>query len=197
MGLLILVAGLAIFFATHTLATLRPARAAVIDRLGGGYWVIFSALSITGLVLAAWGFAYYRQSGWIEVWQPPAGMRHLALLLAWPAAVLVSAAYLPGGHIKRVTRHPMLAGVKLWALAHLLANGDLGSIILFGSFLGWAVYDRITVKRREAAGAGIVKSAPARPAVNDAVAVVIGTLLYLVLVLAFHPLVIGVPVVGR
>ena len=112
----------------------------------------------------------------------------------WPAIVLIFAAYLPG-HIKRVTKHPMLAGVKLWALAHLITNGDLGSILLFGSLLAWAVYARIAVKRREAGG-------EARPAVaaggwrNDAIALAVGTLAYLALGFTFHPSVIGRPAFG-
>jgi len=98
-----------------------------------------------GLVLIVWGFAHYRATGWIDVWYPPKALKHITVALMLPAVILVVASYLRG-RIYLTLKHPMLAGVKLWAAAHLLANGDLGSIILFGSFLGWAVFDRISLK---------------------------------------------------
>jgi uncharacterized membrane protein len=111
----------------------------------------------------------------------------------WPAAICVTAAYIPGD-IKRILKHPMLVGIKLWAAGHLIANGDLGAIILFGSVLAWAVYDRITLKRRNDAGAPPIPIGGRR---NDVIAVVVGTILYLALGFVFHPLVIGVPVFGK
>jgi uncharacterized membrane protein len=126
------------------------------------------------------------------VWYPPAALRHLALLLMWPAIVLVVASYLRGNIYKRL-KHPMLAGIKLWAFAHLLANGDLGSIILFGSLLAWAVYDRISLKSRSDAGA---PPFPVDGVRNDVLAVGAGTIVYLALAFVFHPVAIGVPVVG-
>jgi uncharacterized membrane protein len=110
----------------------------------------------------------------------------------WPAVIFVLAAYIPG-HIKRVLKHPMLVGVKLWALAHLITNGDLGSIILFGSFLVWAAFDRVTLKHRTDAGAPPIAIGGYR---NDFIAVVAGTLVYFALGFWFHPYVIGVPVFG-
>jgi uncharacterized membrane protein len=107
--------------------------------------------------------------------------------------VFVAAAYLPG-RIRRTLKHPMLAGVKVWALAHLLANGDLGSILLFGAILAWAVAARISVKRRDEA---VPHGAPLEPPSglrNDALAVAIGTVAYLAFVIWLHPLLIGVPV---
>jgi uncharacterized membrane protein len=109
-----------------------------------------------------------------------------------PAVILVVASYIRG-RIYTVVKHPMLAGIKLWAAAHLLANGDLGSVILFGSFLAWAVFDRISLKRRTDAGAPpIAVGGPG----NDAIAVVVGIVAYLALGFVFHPVVIGVPVFG-
>ena len=110
----------------------------------------------------------------------------------WPASIMVAAAYIPG-NIKRVLKHPMLVGVKTWAFAHLCANGDLGGIILFGSVLAWAVYDRITLKRRSDPGAPPI---PVGGGKNDIIAIVVGTILYLALGFVFHPLVIGVPAFG-
>lgn len=190
MGLALLIAGLVVFLGIHTFATRREERARLIARLGEGpYKLVFSLIAAAGLALIVYGFGVYRATGWIDVWHPPAWTRHIAVLLMWPAIVLIVAAYVPG-HIKRTLKHPMLAGVKFWALAHLIANGDLGSIILFGSFLGWAVYDRIAVKRR-----GDTVSAPhlERAWRNDAIAVVVGTLAYLAIGFTFHPLFIGVP----
>jgi uncharacterized membrane protein len=104
----------------------------------------------------------------------------------------VVASYIRGRIYTRL-KHPMLAGIKLWAAAHLLANGDLGSIILFGSFLGWAVFDRISLKHRADSGAPPI---PVGGPSNDLIAVAVGIVAYLALAFAFHPVVIGVPVFG-
>jgi uncharacterized membrane protein len=193
MGLAVLILGLVVFLGTHLFVTRREARASAINRFGNVYRVLFAVASALGLVLIIWGYGLYRQSGWIDIWSPPAFMRHLTIALSWFAVVLVLAAYLPG-HIKAKTKHPMLAGIKIWAFAHLLSNGDLGSIILFGSFLGWAVYARIAAKKREAAGDVTRVGMTDRGWANDAIAVGLGTVLYLALAYVFHPAVIGVPV---
>jgi uncharacterized membrane protein len=194
LGLTIMILGLVLFLGVHTLTTQRAARAAVIARLGGEtpYKLLYSLVSAIGLALIVWGFARYRATGWIDVWYPPLALRHLVLLLMLPAVILVVAAYLRG-RIYTMLKHPMLAGIKLWALAHLLANGDLGSIILFGSFLAWAVFDRISLKRRSDPGAPPI---PVGGIGNDVIAVVIGVIIYAALAFVFHPVVIGVPVFG-
>jgi uncharacterized membrane protein len=190
MGLAVLILGLVVFIGAHVFVTYRDHRAALIKRIGAlPYRGLFSLVSILGVILIGWGFADYRETGWIDVWHPPTFMRHITVLLVWPAIVLMVAAYLPG-EIKRKVKHPLLAGVKLWAFAHLLVNGDLGSIILFGSILGWAVYDRISLKHRTDPGGLNIPFGGIR---NDVLAVVVGTILYLALGLVFHPLVIGVP----
>jgi uncharacterized membrane protein len=196
MGLLILVVGLVTFLGAHTFVTAREARAAAMKRLGWGYWPAFAIVSLIGVILIAWGFSIYRATGWIDIWSPPAFMHHITIGLMWVSIILVLAAYLPG-HIKTWAKHPMLAGVKIWAFAHLLSNGDLGSILLFGSFLAWAVYARIAVKRREAAGEITNTLAVDRGWTNDAVALVVGTFIYLALGYVFHPVMIGVPVFVR
>jgi uncharacterized membrane protein len=114
----------------------------------------------------------------------------VALML--PAVIMVVASYIRG-RIYTTLKHPMLAGIKLWAVAHLLANGDLGSILLFGSFLAWAVFDRISLKHRTDAGAPPI---PVGGPGNDLIAIAVGIVAYLALAFAFHPVVIGVPVVG-
>ncbi len=194
MGLAILLIGLAVFAGSHAFVTRRAARADLIKRMGEGpYKAVFSLVSALGIVLIVWGFAIYRASGFIEIWSPPTWTRHLALVLMWPATVLIVAAYIPG-EIKRRLKHPMLAGVKLWAVAHLIANGDLGSIALFGGILAWAVYDRISLKRRTDAGGPPI---PIGGWGNDLMAIIVGTLVYLALTFVFHPLVIGVPAFSR
>lgn len=193
MGLAIMILGLAVFIGLHVLVACRAQRAGVIARLGEGtYKVLFSVASIVGVILIGWGFGHYRATGWIDVWYPPAWTRHVTVALVWPAMICVVAAYFPG-RIKAALKHPMLVGVKLWAVAHLIANGDLGSIILFGSILGWAVFDRISLKRRTDPGAPPIPDGGRR---NDIIALIGGTILYLALGLLFHPLVVGVPAFG-
>ena len=193
MGLAIMILGLAVFIGGHVVTTLRAPRAALIARLGEGpYKGLYSLVALIGIVLIGYGFAHYRAGGYINVWMPPPWTRRVTDALVWPAIICVVAAYIPG-EIRRVLKHPMLVGVKLWAFAHLLSNGDLGGIILFGAILAWAVYDRITLKRRTDAGAPPIPAGGRR---NDVIAIVVGTILYLALGLVFHPLFIGIPVFG-
>src|SRR4051812_40300337 len=193
MGLLVMILGLILFFGVHTLTTQRELRAGVIDSMGESTYKIGYALaSFAGLALVVWGFANYRATGWIDVWNPPTAFKHITVALMLPAVILVVASYIRG-RIYTTLKHPMLAGIKLWAAAHLLANGDLGSIILFGSFLAWAVFDRISLKRRPDAGAPPI---PVGGPGNDLIAIAVGAIAYLALAFAFHPVVIGVPVVG-
>src|SRR5436190_1479271 len=193
MGLLVMILGLVLFLGIHTLTTQRKLRASVIASMGeSGYKIGYALVSLAGLALIVWGFSHYRASGWIEVWSPPTALKHLNTALMLPAVILVVASYLRG-RIYATLKHPMLSGVKLWAFGHLLANGDLGGIILFGSFLAWAVFDRISLKRRADPGAPPI---PVGGISNDLIAVAVGIVAYLALAFAFHPVVIGVPVFG-
>jgi uncharacterized membrane protein len=193
MGLLGMILGLVLFLGVHTLTTQRGLRARVIASSGeGGYKIGYSLVSALGLVLIVWGFAHYRATGMWEIWTPPTALKHLTVALMLPAVILVVASYIRGRIYTRL-KHPMLTGIKLWAAAHLLANGDLGSIILFGSFLGWAVFDRISLKHRADSGAPPI---PVGGPGNDLIAVAVGIVAYLALGFAFHPVVIGVPVFG-
>lgn len=187
----ILILGLVLFLGVHLFTTRRESRSALIERFGyGAYRIGYSLLSLLGLILIVYGFGLYRREGWIDVWYPPLWTRHLALLLVWGAFVCFPAAHQPG-HIKRILKHPMLVAVKLWATAHLLANGDLGSIILFGSFLAWAVLARISLKRRPDA----VEFAPGPPRWSaDLIAIGVGTVAWFVFAYWLHPLLIGVSV---
>lgn len=199
MGLLMMILGLVLFFGVHLITTQREVRARFVAAMGeGAYKAVYGLVSLAGLVLIAWGFAAYRKAGIIEVWEPlvPAGvltvLRHITVALMLPAVILVAASYIRG-RIYVALKHPMLAGIKLWAAAHLLANGDLGSIILFGSFLAWAVFDRISLKHRADTGAPPI---PVGGLGNDLIAVAVGIVAYLALAFVFHPVVIGVPVIG-
>lgn len=189
----LLVLGLVVFLGTHAFSMAQGARASLIAKTGeGAYKGLYSLLSFAGIALIAVGYGQYRASGYIPVWEPPVWTSHLALLLVLISFIFVAAAYLPG-HIKYRLKHPMLAGVKVWAFAHLLANGDLGSILLFGSILAWAVVARISVKRRDVAAqhGGVAPPAGWR---NDLIAVAVGTAAYVAFVFWLHPLLIGVPV---
>jgi uncharacterized membrane protein len=193
MGLAVEILGLVVLLGAHVFVTMRGRRAALIAGIGEWpYRGLFSLVAIVGVLLIGYGFASYRAAGPIMVWYPPAWTRHIVVALMWPASILLVAAYIPG-NIKRVLKHPMLVGVKTWAVAHLCANGDLGGIILFASVLAWAVYDRITLKHR-------ADPAPPIPAIrgnpNDLLAIIVGTIVYLALGFVFHPVVIGVPVFG-
>ena len=193
----LLVLGLVVFLGTHLFSIARGPRARLVARIGEGpFKGLYSVLSLVGVVLIAIGFGHYRRDAWVPLWDPPLWTRHLALTLVAVAFVCVAAAYLPG-RIKARLKHPMLVGVKVWALAHLLANGDLGSVLLFGGFLAWAVVDRIAIKRRDEAAAHVPGRLPeARPAGwrNDAAAVVVGLAAWFVFARWLHPLLIGVSV---
>jgi uncharacterized membrane protein len=193
MGLAVEIIGLVIFLGAHVFVTRRGERAALIARLGAWpYRGLFSLVSIVGLGLLVYGFAQYRASGLIPVWNPPLWTRHIVIALMWPASILIAAAYIPG-NIKKAVKHPLLVAVKTWAFAHLCANGDLGGIILFGSVLAWAVYDRISLKyRSDPSGLQI----PYGGTKNDIIAIIVGTIIYLALGLVFHPVVVGLPAFG-
>lgn len=192
-GLLIMIAGLILFIGGHAISMKRELRGRLVARLGAGpFKVVYSLIAFAGVGLIGWGFGRYRAAGWIDVWYPPIWTKHIAALLVLIALILIVASYVRG-HIYVKLKHPMLAGTKLWAVAHLLANGDLGSIILFGSILGWAVADRISLKRRTDPGAPPMAQGGLG---NDLIAGAIGCVLYLALAFVFHPVVIGVPVFG-
>lgn len=186
-----LLLGLVLFLGVHVFSTLRGPRAALIARLGPeGYKGLYSALALIGLGLIIWGFGRYRAAGMIPVWDPPMWTRHLAMPLVWFAFVAIASRRAPDSRIRGWLRHPMLVAIKAWALAHLLVNGDLGSMLLFGSFLAFAVFDRIAVKRRGDPGAPRLAAFTR----GDAIALGAGTALF-ALVLVLHPWLFGVSVI--
>ena len=182
--------GLIVFFGVHLVPTSQPARAALVARLGeNGYKIGFSVASLIGFVMAVTGFvSVHGGPDNPQLWTPPVWAKHISFTLMLPALILLVAAYVPS-RIHDAAKHPMLAAIKIWALAHLIANGDLAGVILFGSFLAWAVYDRISVKKRGARGPlGDKHGASA----NDAMVVIIGVLAWAGLLFGAHGLLFGV-----
>ena len=170
--MLVMIAGLIVFLSVHSLRIFADGwRTAQIARMGRLPWRgVYSLVSLAGFALIVWGFGMARLDP-ILVWSPPAIMRHIAAVLVLIAFILVTAAYVPGNGIKARVGHPMLAGVKTWALGHLLANGTLNDIILFGAFLVWAIV-LFAVSRRRDRAAGVTY--PSSGASRTVLTVVIG-----------------------
>lgn len=182
----LLIIGIIAFLGVHALPTFPDLRTRLIGQWGEtGYRIAFSLISIAAFVLLVYGFA---KAPVVQVWSPPDWTRWVAIVLMLPAFIFLVAAYFPG-RIKASLKHPFLVAIKTWALAHLIANGDLASIILFGSFMAYAVYDRIALKRRQPTGLVVAKG-PAK-AQNDVIAILAGTALYVIFLIWLHPLLIG------
>jgi uncharacterized membrane protein len=186
-----LIVGLLLFLGVHSVAIVAPEwRNRMMAQYGEGQWKgIYSLVSIVGFLLLIYGYGQARQEP-VMLYAAPTWTRHAAALAMLPVFPLLLAAYLPG-RIKSALKHPMLVAVKLWAVAHLLANGMLADVLLFGSFLAWAVFDRLSLKRRPP------KAIPGAPpsAANDAIAVVAGLGIYVAFALWLHLGLIGVPVI--
>ncbi|MEO1748485.1 MAG: NnrU family protein, partial [Pseudomonadota bacterium] len=178
-----LILGLALFLGMHTAKMyFADQRQAFIDQRGEGAWKgTYSLVSLIGLVLLVWGYGLARISDLnIFFYETPAWAAHLAIPLMWVALVLLVASQIPAGRIKQAVKHPMILGVKVWALAHLFANGDLASYVLFGSFLVWAILNRISVKQR---GDPVFERVSIR---NDIMAGVVGSALFVVVYVWAH-----------
>ena len=184
-----MILGLVLFFGVHTLTTQRAARARVIGLLGeGGYKIGYSLVSVAGFALIVWGFANYRATGWIDVWYPPTFMKHHGRLMRRPSSWWWRLHPRPHLHAEApdADRDQIVGGAlaRQWRsqLHHPVR-----------SFLAWAVFDRITLKRRSDGGGPPI---PVGGPGNDLIAIAVGIIAYLALAFAFHPVVIGVPVVG-
>ncbi len=186
----LLIIGLAIFLGVHSVRIFADDwRRQQIARLGENKWKLgFSLLSALGLALIVWGYGVAREAPMV-VWNPPAGMRHLASLLTLVAFIFLVAAYVPRNHIKARFHHPMVLGVKAWALAHLLANGTLADVLLFGGFLAWAVMSFIAARRRDRAAG---TTYPAGSANGTIVTVAVGIVAWAAFAFWLHGLLIGV-----
>ena len=189
-----LVMGLVIFLGAHSLRMVAGGwRTRTRSRVGeGAYKGAYSLASVLGFALIVWGFGVARQQP-VQLWSPPVAMRHMAALLTLLSFVLLAAAYVPGNGIKARVHHPMVLGVKVWALAHLLVNGNLAHVVLFGSFLAWSVWNFIASRQRDRAD-GITY--PPGRAVPTAVTVVAGAIAWVLFALLLHGWLIGVKPFG-
>lgn len=184
------VTGLVIFFGVHLFSALRSRAPGtdIKEKMGyGSYMGLYSLVSIISFALIVYGFGAARGAG--VLYTPPTWLAHINLLLTIPALILLIASQVPTGYIKKATKHPMLLAVKLWAIGHLLANGELNSVLLFGSFLAYAIFDRIMVKRRGDNGPGSdVTLSP----MMDVVSVIGGLGAWAAIALWLHPILFGV-----
>jgi len=161
----------------------------MIARLGDGRWKgIYSAVSLIGLILMVWGYGLSRLDP-IVLWDPPVWTKHVAIVLMLVAFVLLAAFLVPAGRIKARLGHPMILSVKVWALAHLLANGTLADLVLFGSLLIWAIADFAASRRRDRTQGTVRIAGPAR---NDALAAGVGVVIWAAFVWRLHEWLIGV-----
>ena len=192
--LIYLLAGLLMFLGVHSVRLFADGwRSRTIGRLGEGPWKgLYTLISLVGLALLVWGYGVARQQP-VQIWSPPIGLRHLAAPLTWLAFVLVTAAYVPGNQLKARLHHPMLLGTKSWALAHLLANGTLAGLVLFGSFLAWAIVMFASSRRRDRR-AGLV-SLPGT-ASRTALAVAVGSIAWAGFAFWAHGWLIGIRPIG-
>jgi uncharacterized membrane protein len=188
-----LILGLVLFFSAHSLSMVRPAwRAQAVARFGEGpFKLAYSLVSALGLWLVVVGYGAARATDPVLLYQPPVWLGHVSLLLMLPVFTLVLAAYLPG-RIQQTLKHPMLIGVFLWALAHLIANGTPADLLLFGSFLVWALADLVSLGRRAAPA---VPGAPAGKW-NDLIAILGGVVIYGAFIAFLHRWLMGIPPIG-
>ncbi|MCO4318533.1 NnrU family protein [Phyllobacterium sp. 21LDTY02-6] len=190
--MLLLILGIIIFLGIHSVRIVAPRwRLAKMEQWGEGRWKgFYSLVSVVGLVLLVWGFGQARLVAPV-LYEPPVWMKHIALLLMLLAFISLGVFIARPGRLKPAIKHPMLVAIKIWALAHLLANGDLASLILFLSFLVWAIFDRVAIRRQAEAGFATPYIAPG-PVANDLMAIGIGVLLYGLFLWKLHALLIGI-----
>ena len=188
--MLILILGLILFLGIHSTPILaRDWRRGFVAERGEKAWkLLFSLVALLGLILLIYGYGLTRSNP-VFIWQPPVWTRHTAILLNLVAFLLLPAAYVPRNHLRYKLGHPMYAGVKIWAFAHLIANGRLGDMVLFGAFLVWAIVGFASARRRDRQ-AGVVYSEPSWG--GTLLSLVIGLLLWAAFVLYLHQLLIGV-----
>ncbi|TSE26008.1 NnrU family protein [Tepidimonas aquatica] len=207
-----LVLGLIVFLGVHSVRIVADDwRTQVIERVGPLAWKAgYGLLALLGLALVVWGYAQARLEPAV-LWSPPLAMRHAAALLTLPAFVLAVAAYVPGNALKVRLGHPLVLSVKLWATAHLLANGNLADVLLFGGFLAWAVFNYRAARRRDArtpgtdaadeddADDGVTEPDPRHPvsAAATVATVVVGVALWVVFAFWLHAVLFGVAPLGR
>jgi len=189
-----LILGLVIFLGVHSVRIVADGwRTRMVASKGEGvYKGLYSLLSLLGFGLIIWGFGQAREAPHM-LWMPPVGMRHAASLFTLVAFVLLAAAYVPGNGIKARVHHPMVLGVKTWAFAHLISNGSLAHLVLFGAFLVWGILDFVAARRRDRVAG--VQYLPGKP-VATVITLVVGTVAWAVFALWLHGLLIGIRPLG-
>ena len=185
-----LILGLALFLAPHSVRIVADDwRTARIATMGERKWKLaYTIVSIAGFALIVYGYGQARMAP-VVLYTPPVWTKHVAALLTLPAFILITAAYVKGTRIKARVGHPMILGVKVWAFAHLIANGTLADVVLFGAFLAWAVPDYIASRRRDRA-AGVAY--PPGPVSRDLIAIGAGGLAWAIFGFVLHGPLIGV-----
>jgi uncharacterized membrane protein len=186
----LLIVGLLLFLGAHSVRLFADNwRAATIARIGAGPWKgLYTLVSVAGFVLIIWGYAAARRAP-VDLWWPPAWTYSVAAVLSAVSFVLIAAAYVPRNHFKEKIGHPMVAGVKVWALAHLISNGRLADVLLFGGFLVWAVLMFTHLRRRDRAAA---VTYPAGTVAGDVIAVASGVAIAVLFAWRLHAWLIGV-----
>lgn len=186
----VLILGLVVFLGSHSVRIFAEGwRGRQIARLGENKWKgLYVLVSIVGFALIVWGYGLARADP-LFIWTPPPALRHLAGLLNLLAFILLAGAYVPGNHIKARLGHPMLLGVKTWAFAHLLANGTLHGIVLFGAFLAWAIADFAAARRRDRAAQATYRSGTVG---GTAIVAAVGIVAWAVFAFFLHGWLIGV-----
>ncbi|MDH3554091.1 MAG: NnrU family protein [Gammaproteobacteria bacterium] len=182
-----LLLGIVFFFGIHSASIVAlPLRDTIAAKSEIGWKAIYAMISLVGIVLMARGYADLRQTPTV-LYVTPVWMRHVAALLMLPVFSFFIAPYFPG-RIKTALKHPQLVAVKTWAVAHLLVNGTLADVLLFGSFLIWAVVDRVSLKNR------VARPLPGAPEskTNDVIVIVVGLVLYAVFAFWAHEALFGV-----
>jgi uncharacterized membrane protein len=191
----LLIVGLVLFLGVHSVRIVADGwRSQMLVRLGEGAWKgLYSVVSLVGLVLVVWGYGLARQEP-VVLWNPPVAMRHAASLVTLVAFILLAAAYVPRNALKAKLHHPMVLGVKAWALAHLISNGNLADMLLFGAFLLWAVLDFRAARQRDRA---LGTSYPSGTLAGTGIAVVLGLVAWAAFAFWAHALLIGISPMGR
>jgi uncharacterized membrane protein len=186
----LLILGLVLFLGAHSVRIVADDwRTQRVAAMGEGPWkAAYSIVAIAGFVLIAWGYGEARTAPTV-LYVPPVWTKHLAALLTWPAFVLLAASKTPGTRIKAAVGHPMVVGTKIWAFAHLISNGTLADVLLFGSFLAWAVLDYTAARRRDRRAGTTYGVGPIS---RDLIAVVVGTVAWVAFALWLHGPLIGV-----
>jgi uncharacterized membrane protein len=182
--MIVLILGLVIFLGVHSVRIFAAGwRDSMMARLGENGWKgLYSVVSIVGFVLIVWGYGLARQDA-VLLWTSPIWLKHVAIALNLVAFILFAAYLVPAGRMKARLRHPMLLSVKTWAFAHLLANGTLPDLLLFGGFLVWALFDFRSSRMRDRAAGTVPVAGPAR---NDAIAVAVGVVIWAAFLWRLH-----------